>query len=87
MYDCNLLVPIATAVAVAIAYFALFKYIPAGQFSTTDIPNQAGRVILITGGNAGLGKTSTLELARKGAKVYMASRTESKAVCTSSMSV
>ncbi|KAJ7349054.1 hypothetical protein DFH08DRAFT_697797, partial [Mycena albidolilacea] len=34
------------------------------------------RVALVTGGNAGLGYT-VLELARQGAKVYMASRTPS----------
>ncbi|KAF8477340.1 retinol dehydrogenase 12 [Kalaharituber pfeilii] len=45
----------------------------------TDVPDLAGRVALVTGGNAGLGKVSVLEFARHGAKVYMASRTESKA--------
>lgn len=38
-----------------------------------------GRVAIVTGGNSGLGEVSCLELARNGAKVYMASRTESKA--------
>ncbi|PWY99142.1 NAD(P)-binding protein [Testicularia cyperi] len=49
------------------------------NFKASDIPNLTGRVVVVTGGNSGLGETSCLELARKGAKVYMASRTESKA--------
>ncbi|SPO44340.1 related to Oxidoreductase, short-chain dehydrogenase [Moesziomyces antarcticus] len=49
------------------------------SFKASDIPNLSGRVAIVTGGNAGLGASSCLELARNGAKVYMASRTESKA--------
>lgn len=49
------------------------------SFKSTDIPDLTGRVAIVTGGNSGLGEVSCLELARKGAKVYMASRTESKA--------
>ncbi|KAF8428266.1 short-chain dehydrogenase/reductase [Tirmania nivea] len=45
----------------------------------TDVPDLSGKVAIVTGGNAGLGKNSVLEFARHGAKVYMASRTESKA--------
>ncbi|CCF53322.1 hypothetical protein NDA11_001422 [Ustilago hordei] len=48
-------------------------------FKLSDIPNLSGRVAIVTGGNSGLGETSCLELARNGAKVYMAARTESKA--------
>jgi NAD(P)-dependent dehydrogenase (short-subunit alcohol dehydrogenase family) len=50
------------------------------QFTTADIPDQSGRVILVTGGNGGLGKATILALARQNAKLYMASRTESKAL-------
>lgn len=45
----------------------------------TDVPDLTGKVAIVTGGNAGLGKISVTEFARHGAKVYMASRTESKA--------
>lgn len=46
-----------------------------------DIPSLAGKVILVTGGNAGLGKQSILELARYGkpAKIFMAARNLDKA--------
>ncbi|KAH8904902.1 NAD(P)-binding protein [Coniochaeta sp. PMI_546] len=45
-----------------------------------DIPSLAGKVILVTGGNAGLGKQSILELARYGkpAKIFMAARSLEK---------
>ncbi|KAJ9478024.1 putative oxidoreductase ENV9 [Pseudozyma hubeiensis] len=49
------------------------------SFKSSDIPDLTGRIAIVTGGNSGLGEASCLELARNGAKVYMASRTESKA--------
>ncbi|KAH9811257.1 hypothetical protein DFH28DRAFT_464746 [Melampsora americana] len=49
------------------------------RFDLSQIPDLSGRVAIVTGGNGGLGYASCLELARHGAKVYMASRTESRA--------
>jgi NAD(P)-dependent dehydrogenase (short-subunit alcohol dehydrogenase family) len=43
-------------------------------WTTTDIPDQHGRVALVTGANTGIGFHQALELARKGAHVLLASR-------------
>ncbi|KAH7321729.1 hypothetical protein BKA65DRAFT_482177 [Rhexocercosporidium sp. MPI-PUGE-AT-0058] len=47
-------------------------------FTENDIPNQTGKVFMVTGGNAGLGYELVKILYSKGATVYMASRSKSK---------
>ncbi|KAH9451094.1 hypothetical protein Pst134EB_018592 [Puccinia striiformis f. sp. tritici] len=49
------------------------------HWSFDQIPDLTGKVAIVTGGNSGLGYITCLELARKNAKVYMASRNKSKA--------
>ncbi|KAE8153825.1 hypothetical protein BDV25DRAFT_148857 [Aspergillus avenaceus] len=45
-----------------------------------DIPDLSGKVVLVTGGNAGLGQESILQLAKhRPQKIYLAARTETKA--------
>ncbi|KAG9311420.1 hypothetical protein JVU11DRAFT_8533 [Chiua virens] len=44
-----------------------------------DLPDLSGKVIIVTGGNAGIGYATVKHLARKGAKVYMAARNKTKA--------
>ncbi|KAJ5746125.1 hypothetical protein N7520_011307 [Penicillium odoratum] len=46
-----------------------------------DIMDLAGKVVLVTGGNAGLGKETILQLAKHNpAKIFLGARTESKAI-------
>ncbi|THW31089.1 NAD(P)-binding protein [Aureobasidium pullulans] len=45
-----------------------------------DIPDLSSKVIIVTGGNTGLGKESVLQLAKHNpSQIYLAARTESKA--------
>ena len=48
-------------------------------WSTADIPDQSGRTVVVTGTTrGGLGHHTALELARRGARVVLAGRTEDK---------
>ncbi|KAH6912196.1 hypothetical protein BKA70DRAFT_1266949 [Coprinopsis sp. MPI-PUGE-AT-0042] len=51
---------------------------PASKFSTDDIPDLTGKVIIVTGANAGVGKETAQALLAKNAKVYMAGRNTAK---------
>nr|XP_019011017.1 pod-specific dehydrogenase [Kwoniella pini CBS 10737]OCF49798.1 pod-specific dehydrogenase [Kwoniella pini CBS 10737] len=46
------------------------------KWSIEDIPNQSGKVVLVTGGNSGTGYATALSFYNAGAKVYIACRNE-----------
>src|SRR5690242_4845134 len=48
------------------------------KWTANDMPDQTGRVAIVTGANVGLGYESALALARKGAQVIVASRNPEK---------
>ena len=48
------------------------------RWTAADIPDQSGRVAVVTGANSGLGEVVTRELARAGAEVVMACRNVAK---------
>ncbi|PSR76806.1 hypothetical protein PHLCEN_2v8187 [Hermanssonia centrifuga] len=52
---------------------------PKPKFSTDQIPDLAGRVVIVTGGNTGIGKETVKALLEHNAKVYLAARSKSRA--------
>lgn len=52
---------------------------PNSHFTVEQIPDLSGQVIIVTGGNAGVGKETVKALLNKNAKVYLAARSKSKA--------
>jgi NAD(P)-dependent dehydrogenase (short-subunit alcohol dehydrogenase family) len=50
----------------------------ASKWTAADIPDQSGRVAVVTGANSGLGAVTARELARAGARVIIAARNVAK---------
>jgi NAD(P)-dependent dehydrogenase (short-subunit alcohol dehydrogenase family) len=47
-------------------------------WTPADIPSQSGKIVVVTGANSGIGYPTALELARAGAQVIIAGRSEAK---------
>ncbi|CAE6512221.1 unnamed protein product [Rhizoctonia solani] len=54
-------------------------YPPKSLFTVDQIPDLTGQTIIVTGGNAGIGRETCKALLNKNAKVYVAARSKSKA--------
>lgn len=54
-------------------------YPPKPTLTEANLPEQNGKVFIVTGGNSGIGFEIVRILYLKGAKVYMAARSEAKA--------
>jgi NADPH:quinone reductase-like Zn-dependent oxidoreductase len=64
--------------AVAVDWVAFMTTKKQTKWTSSDIPSQAGRRIIITGANSGIGWEAALALARAGAEVVLAARTTAK---------
>ena len=75
--------------AVALAGVTLYRLItpaddiyegPEGAWTVTNMPDLSGKVIVVTGGNSGIGFEAAKEFARKGGHVVLACRNMEKAL-------
>ncbi|KAK3671585.1 short-chain alcohol dehydrogenase [Recurvomyces mirabilis] len=63
-------------------YYDAFRqcfFLPAPTFTEKELPDQTGRVLIVTGGYAGVGKELCKMLYQKNGTVYLAGRSEDKA--------
>ncbi len=69
---------IASAAIAVPTYFLVSRWAQGGQFKKDDIRID-GKVVIVTGANTGIGRETALDLANRGAKVYLACRDLTKA--------
>ncbi|KAH9005647.1 NAD-P-binding protein [Lactarius hatsudake] len=51
---------------------------PKPTWTAADVPDQTGKTVIVTGGNGGIGRETARVLLVKGARVYIATRSEEK---------
>lgn len=69
-----LLLAAAAGVIAAVVHAMQQEFWPTVRFAADDIPDMAGRTVLVTGANSGLGLETAYHLAARGATVVMACR-------------
>lgn len=72
---------LAATVAAVPSYCLINRWAQGGQFKKDDVRID-GKVVVITGSNTGIGRETALDLAKRGAKVYLACRDVAKADTT-----
>ena len=68
----------ASVVILAVVVYYV-RFVPNRRFSAAEIPRMDSKVAIVTGGNTGLGYVTVKEMARAGAHVIMACRSEERA--------
>ena len=56
------------------------QFVKRNGFSLEHIPDQTGKVAIVTGANTGLGYATTVALASRGAHVFLACRSQERAL-------
>ncbi|KAN0125440.1 hypothetical protein V8E53_015491, partial [Lactarius tabidus] len=51
---------------------------PKPTWTSAEVPDQTGKTVIVTGGNGGIGKETARVLLSRGARVYIATRSEEK---------
>ncbi|THU91850.1 NAD(P)-binding protein [Dendrothele bispora CBS 962.96] len=59
-----------------LSFFEEALFIPAPTWSVDKMPDMTGKVVIVTGGSAGIGKLTVKALLEKNATVYLAARNE-----------
>ncbi|KAK7449211.1 short-chain alcohol dehydrogenase [Stygiomarasmius scandens] len=60
------------------SFFQQALFIPAPSWSVDKMPDMTGKVVIVTGGSAGIGKLTVKALLEKNATVYLAARDQQK---------